>query len=373
MRARPLAALGTRGATRQFTTIKHLLRDWVESQLTIGAGRGFEDQLNRELQGAKLVCRLGEGPDYVPDCPESTERGFVSPIKVKAELDLLIVQAGIGLQNRGFDESAYAYRRGDKWRRFWESEQDDYAESKYRPQTLQNVLISPTGLGSGADPDEHLILTLGSESWCTSMWHAVYYRVWQTKSSYPEPKLLLDESEDAYLGTEQPIHGSVGPANGLGYEADDVWIEYAVSSFAAGTREEVRHYRLVGGKLERIDPVALGPRDFIDQWVRHRWDEKAGWTDPRIRDRLQQWLPKPNQDGLVYARLVDSTRRCEQKPDLWQVKLEFEGAPHESPAIYFLVRWQPPFHFAVAEFSNRPWPDCTQPDYAADHFLTLFR
>jgi len=377
MRAKPFADLEARGATPQFTTIKHLLRDWIESRLeqlpAKGAAAKFEDQLNRGIQRAGVVCRIDEGPAYVPDCPELTERGFLSPIKVKVEMDLLIIQTGVGLQNCGFDESAYAYRWSGRWRRFWQSEQDDYAEPKYRPQTLRAVLMSPTTIGGDADPDEHLILTLGTESWCTSSFHPVYYRAWQIKSGFTEPKLLLDESDDAVLYFAEPIRGSVGTANGLYHAADEVWIEYTVPGLDAVTREEVRHYRLNGDKLERIDPVALGPRDFVDQWVRHRWDEKTGWSDPHARGRLQQWLPKPDGDGLVFARTLDSTRRCEQTPNSWQVEIKFEGRPKAPLSIYFLVNWQPPFHFAMADFSDRPWPDCNQPDFVADHFLTLFR
>ena len=377
MRANPLEALGSRGATPQFTTIKHRLRDWIESKLqtlpTRDAARGLEDQLNLELQTAGLVCRFDVGPPDVPDCPELTERGFLSPIKVTLNLDLLVIQTGVGIQNCGFDDSAYAYRWNEGWHRFWQSEQDDYTDTRYRPQMLRSILISPTALGRGTDPDEHLIVSLGTESWCTSNMHPVYYRVWQTKSTYPEPKLLLDQSEEAMLYFVEPIHGSVGTASGLGYGANDVWIEYSVPSFSAGTREEVRHYRLTNDNLERIDPVALGPRDFVDQWVRHRWDEKTGWTDPQMRAELQQWLPKPNQDGFIYPQILDSSRRCENRPDLWQVKVDFQGGAVKSVPIYFLVSWKPPFHFAMGGTSNRPRQDCTQPDYVADHFLTLFR
>lgn len=189
----------------------------------------------------------------------------------------------------------------------------------------------------------------------------------------PEFKLLLDESEDAMRYFAVPIHGSVGTAGDLYGTPGDVWIEYSVPAPMAETREEIRHYRLNGDKLERIDPFALRPRNFVDQWVRHRFDENAGWTDPKVREKLQQWLPKP-QDGLVYARLFEPTCHCQRRSDLWQVTLDFAGGPKESVLpIYFLVRWQPPFHFTMVDFSNRSSPDCTQPDYVADHFLTLFR
>ncbi len=63
---------------------------------------------------------------------------------------------------------------------------------------------------------------------------------------------------------EAPIQGSVSP--------NDVWFEYQVQSVEGGfTRPEVCHYVLKKGKLERVDPVALGPQDFAAFWLRHPW------------------------------------------------------------------------------------------------------
>ncbi len=71
-------------------------------------------------------------------------------------------------------------------------------------------------------------------------------------------------------------------------------------------------------------------------------------------------------------KLRPMTCHCEQRPDLWQVKFDFHGGLKESAPVYFLVRWQPPFHFTLVDLGNRPWPDCTQPDYKADRCVTLF-
>lgn len=88
-----------------------------------------------------------------------------------------MVQTAVGIEC-GFDESAYTYEwDGDRWRRFWQSEQDDYGEKKYLPQRLHAVLISPTDYRTDGDKSAHLVLTLGDLPWCSSNWRDVYIRM----------------------------------------------------------------------------------------------------------------------------------------------------------------------------------------------------
>jgi hypothetical protein len=64
-----------------------------------------------------------------------------------------------------------------------------------------------------------------------------------------------------------------------------------------------------------------------------------------------------------------------QAPDLWQVGFERHDAKRNfasSPPVYFLVRWTPPYRFALAGISNTPSPRCTKADRGADEWRTLF-
>ena len=108
-------------------------------------------------------------------------------------------------QTCGADDSAYIYESTDgRWHRIWESEQTNYEEKTYFPQRLVDVKISPTDWYSKSDYAGHLIVTTGVFPWCSSVWQPVYYRVWQTKSNYPDARLLLNGSEQADIAA--PIH-----------------------------------------------------------------------------------------------------------------------------------------------------------------------
>src|SRR5512146_1051225 len=92
----------TRGASPRFTKVKHLLRDWVEQQLSTlpsdangedGAEVKLADRLNDHLQREHLFreTKPGETVD------ESTIIGFLEPIRLEygRRQAYLVLQTGI--------------------------------------------------------------------------------------------------------------------------------------------------------------------------------------------------------------------------------------------------------------------------------------
>lgn len=352
-----------RGATATLTDVKHQLREWIESRLADLRWNGvrwapnpkvLQEQLNDDLERAGLFCGLS-----VP-CPEQTGLGFLGRVVIDIDRGVLVLRTAVGIDVCGDDESAYGYEWSEadkKWQRFWESEQDDYQEGKYFPQRLQDVQISPADFRPGVDRSEHLILTLGVEPWCSSNWHDVYYRVWQTKSS-SAPVLLLDGKEWAFVDAD--IHGSVSRT--------DVLFQFPVSSVEGGfTRPEIRHYVLRRGSLERTDPVALSPRQFTSFWLARPPQEALRWTDGGSLPKLEEW--RRLHKG-PFSEYTIPTRHCTLHPDLWQVGTE-EGEAGKQEA-YFLVRWRPPYHFTMIAVGDKTWPDCTERDRQADEPGPLF-
>jgi hypothetical protein len=164
---------GPRGATPNLTAAKHQLRDWLEERLGRLAENGditeFERQVNADLRLAGLNC--GEAGTGSPPCPDEDFAGFLDDVQVQRNRTFVVVITGVGIEC-GFDHSAYAYSwSGDKWVRVWQNEQNTYTEKDYTPQNLHAVLISPYNR-----ENNYLVLTLGSEPWCSSNWHRVYYR-----------------------------------------------------------------------------------------------------------------------------------------------------------------------------------------------------
>ncbi len=366
MRGRKPDSGGPRGATPALTMVKHQLRDWVESRLTGLALRGdegeLERRLNTELREAKLIC--DDGAADQPRCPEWTLLGFLEALKFRRSQGFLILQTGVGIEC-GFDESAYLYSWTDEgWRRVWQTEQNKYTEKDYKPQSIEAVMISPY-----SETNDYLLLTLALESWCSSNWHDVYYRAFRLGPDLLAAP-LVEGGEWAYLGVYFPIQGSV--------TRDDVLVEFTIRSIDAGvhSRKAVRHYRIDGDQVRRTDPLALSPRDFVDEWLTHDWIEAAFWSESANRGSASDWHKKLHKD-LVAGEFVYPTMHCADAPEVWQVGVDFSDPPTppdaEPKGTYFLVRWRPPYRFTMVEVSDRPSPACIDEDRMVDNeFHTLF-
>ena len=359
MRTEPIA--DARGATPALTNVKHQLRDWIESHLSALQWKDarwtpnpsvLQEQLNDELSQADLFCpqnaTCGENP-----------LGYLDRVELEIQSGFLVVRTSIGVQTCGTDDSAYIYEStDDRWRRIWQSEQNNYEEKTYFPQRLVDVKISPTDWRPESDHTEHLIVTTGVFPWCSSVWQPVYYRVWQTKSTYPDPRLLLDDSEQADIAA--PIHARANQK--------DVFIEFQIIADDAMRVSEFQHYVLQNGKLHRTDPVALTPQEFVSFWLRHPWNQASEWTAQTGRASMRAWH---QQYKGTNSEFTPPTRHCTLHPDLWQVATDSGSAPQ--PAVhYFLIRARPPFRFTMVAASDRPWPDCTEDDPAIDNARDLF-
>ncbi len=277
----------------------------------------------------------------------------------------MITRVGIVCQ---LDESVYGYKRiGSQWHRIWESEQND--DQHYMPQHIDAVHVWQSYEG-GKQTGPAYILTLGNAWGCVSAWHRVYYRIWRVDSS--GSKALVDQSGYAYLRGHSYIEGSIvnSPMHFSG--PVDAIIEFTQRSVDAvvHNREAVHHFLIEGDQVRRVAPVALSPRDFVDEWMTQPWSESQGWS---LSPDLVIWHKKLHAD-FVGGDFPGDTMHC-QTPDLWQVGFE----PHDAkrnfepePNVYFLVRWTPPYRFALVSASSKPWPRCTQPDQVADAWRTLF-
>jgi len=301
-----------RGATPHLTAVKHQLRDWVESRLPTfkpGGDEGaLQRQLSAELRAAGLSC-----DDKVQPGPDWTCVGYLEDLMLRQSEGFLILQTGAGI-DCGFDESAYLYTHSSEgWKRVWQTEQNTYTEKRYRPQTIHAVHISPFNRADAA-----VVLTLGSQSWCTSNWHDVYYRVFRLGPD-PEAPPLLDQAEPAYMANEPPILGKVA--------ADDVLVEFRIGSIDSGVhnRSAIRHFRIAHGKVERVEPVALSPSDFVDEWLTHEWSEAALWSEDDKRP-LADWHRKLHND-FVHGVFIRPTMHCADRPDVWEVGLDFSDPP----------------------------------------------
>jgi hypothetical protein len=349
------------GGGPMLTTAKHQLRDWIESQL------GSFDQNGDATRAAEKINASLKLVSILPTDADQNNLGSLGDVSLKLDSGLLIVTTSVGIVCEA-DQSVYGYKRvNNRWNRVWESEQNDYQH--YAPQTIDAVHVWQS-YEAGQPTGSAYIMTLGNEWGCASNWHDVYYRIWRVDSS--GAKILVDGSHWAYLRGQSYLVGSI-TNSAMHFDGPvDALIEFTQQSVDGGVhnREAVRHFLIEGDHVRRVAPIALSPRDFVDEWMTHPWGESAQWSSS---PSLLEWHQRLHADW-VGGDFRGPTRHCET-PDLWQVGFRPSDANRNFqrlPPVYFLVRWTPPYRFTLAGASDRPSTDCTQPDAEADAWHTLF-
>lgn len=368
---------------QNLTDAKNALRQWVEAQLTTLAHfsdeRQFAKALNTRLAHADLFCETDANPDgkrCEPDIEgvpsQYSAYGFAEEVQLMRQ-DFgryLVLTTGVGILC-GYDESAYVYEwRNQKWTSIFVSEQNDYTDGKYHPQMIQSILLSPSNVAWNEPVSRPpIVLTLGINPYCQSNWQALYARIWRVgtgTSSSARP--LLDREEGIFLGGERPVAGSVGSHDVL-FEFTDRSID--LDSFS---RAVVRHFKVQDdGKVVRIGPVALNPRDFVDEWLVRPWSESGEWLDGKDIKSLEHWHALLHKD-FVSGSFLDGSGRCRADRTLWQIGVDLAGkdAGGAPVTLYFQVRWLPPYQFTLVDITRRPHPNCDEAIDQSDLPGTLF-
>lgn len=320
----------TRGAMPVLTVAKHQLRDWVEGRLAKFDAAFNDDAINRDFQDALAGL-------HCPDGCVSSALGFVDPVRLHREGEFLIVQTSVGIRC-GYDDSAYAYRwNGRGWTRVFETEQDVYTKTGYRPQTIYSVQISEPDAEGG-----RLVLTLGSRSSCADAYQPLYSRLWRIGASAAKvkQKLLLDATETIFAGDYPPAKGTVSP--------NDARIEFIAGGTGYGSSHQaVRHFEVRGNIVNQVDPIAPTPRDFVEEWLSAPWKDSA----PRSESpALEIWHRKLHRDDGM-GDFPDPPLRCSSDPELWQIGIRLHGVSTET---FYLVRWRQPDRFTMSEIAEHP-------------------
>jgi hypothetical protein len=350
------------------------LADWIESVLP-KPNDNIEPaiwavQVNQMLKSNGLV--EAELPESEIDfSTQASSLGFIAEIRVSQQDygHYLVVRTGIG-GTCGYQDLALVFlREEDHWRRLWQSSTS--ADDKI-PHFIDNVLISPRLDGYSHHEDlfhSRLILAIGNDYWCSSNWHSVHYQVSRIGDDLKEPKVILENNEFAYLGTDDPpIKGSIGP--------NEAVIEFRVESIDGGVhnRPTLRHFKIAGEQVTRIAPIATSPQNFVEEWLHNDWGDVWAWTDRTSIKRLRAAHYKLHQSGGFLGNFIDSPKRCGQNSNRWQIGFTFDADEETKKPFdrYFIIAWDAPYEFKLLEVRDKPSPRCTMTELPESSSLQTF-
>jgi hypothetical protein len=155
------------------------------------------------------------------------------------------------------------------------------------------------------------VLVKSIPPWCSSTWASIRYAVLRPARDTLAPRVIYSGNEGIWWGSEDFGH--------LRARQSDFEVRFHNQSIDVGVHNRVwiKRFSILGDEVRRIQPVALSPRDFADEWITEPWDEASEWTAPELRsDRVKALHERLH--AIRYFEF-DSVRKCMDRPDHHQV------------------------------------------------------
>src|SRR5579871_986340 len=245
------------------------LRDWIELQLP--ASRPNSDAELALLQSRLESNLFQAGLTGHKDEPKPGDVAKVHFLLTPDVPDLLAVTVGVGVPC-GSDDVAYIYDYGEGApRRVLESH-----GTRDGDQNIGEIRFSKPDV----DRSTLLLITRFSAQ-CASFWMGFSFDVFRYKAAAGSAVPVLGGEHGMYL--DDDLHIRLNP--------DELLIELSDRSIDSDIliRKHVLHYRIGDCSAERIDPVALLPQDFVDEWLSRTWAEMESRSAEDNRELLQKW------------------------------------------------------------------------------------
>jgi hypothetical protein len=178
------------------------------------------------------------------------------------------------------------------------------------------------------------------------------------------------------LGREQGIWFGANNPYQVRLDPDELLLEVRDRSIDGGihNRAHVLHFKAAGPAAERIDPVALQPQDFVDEWLIRQWSEMESRSAEDGRDKLKKW--HEFLAGDFVAGELQFAQQCRDKSDQWQVGIDLDWIKGkelpEGLRLYFLVQQSNQYRFKMVGVSFDRQEGCPGESQPNSEGPTLF-
>ena len=319
------------------------LRDWVESRLpssksALGAqSSSLQNRLNDDLKRAKVLPPVGKMDDY----------GYVNRLEIfqpREFPEALAVVAGITMPCGTYDSFyVYDYSGGPPLRVL------QSRSSREHDEGIRAIYFSNRDTSGG-----RLILTLRTGVQCGSSWNRLSYDLFRLIPGTGAAVPVFSGEHGIWLADGDVLHAQV--------TSDEFLIEFRDQSINPRFRNRTHllRYSIGPSAVERIDPVALQPQDFVDEWLTRPWSEMISRSFADNRDDLEKWHDTIARN--LVAGNIDVVQPCRDVPDNWKVAVTLnwiggKKLPNPRP-VYFLVHELGKYRFAMAAIGNREPDGC---------------
>ncbi|MGD0097791.1 MAG: hypothetical protein ABSB60_14970 [Terracidiphilus sp.] len=323
------------------------------------------EKLQNELKSLLNANKTPKKPQWqdVSNAVEDDAYGADLNVKVsragdKANLMLVVFNFGIVC---GDDSMLLGYEwKQEKWIRVlrWQSDPDrtpnafgDFFE--YRVVQQQNSANWLVGVAHG-------------HPMCTSNFGGFDLDFIQPARNDVPQKVLLHKEETYWR--DDPVK----------MELTSDGLELRVSGYSRDIniirRPGIYRYRVSGDQIDRVQPIAINGRDFVDEWLNSPWNESKNWNSPSELTGLEathkkiETLNHPaNQNQETPHLTYGPVRPCSDSASHFQVELDkgwwVEGKTDLRPdtPTFFQIQ-EGKNSFTMLSASDKPDPHCTGHD-----------
>jgi hypothetical protein len=229
---------------------------------------------------------------------------------------LIAVTASFGI-NCGSDAMLLVFeRQGDTWRQALRWQADAYDQISGAFGGFFQFAVLPQ-----SEKGPWLVAAVHGTPWCTSRWSGWHLDLLQPARG-STPQKVVQHLKNGYARGNEPVFKR--RSDGFEFRVERSSLDISVM-----TRTGIYRYRLAGDQLQRVQPIAMNGRDFVDEWLQVEWDEAQRWSDPASLSSLQKGHEK--FAALIGPKATDRpqftfgpVRGCTDDPKHFQVELKLD-------------------------------------------------
>lgn len=327
-------------------------RDWIESKLPKGRKEFLDksdhlnEELDRDLKAAKVSTDDAPERDFNP----SVGFGYVSVNMQRfAELpDMAFVTASATIPC-GAEDSIYGYKfDASGWRQVVEAHNPEMGNADLE-------LSDPDSSG------KRLLLINWYSQQCTSSWRGMTYQVFRFDWNNGIATTALVGAEGIWLGGE-PL---------FVLTPTEMAVEFTDSSVSVDVhhRTKIQRYAFTPS-VRRIDPVALQPQDFAEEWLTQPWSEMESRSAPPTHP-----LHESFGGGFVLGDYLEVTQCATDQP-IWLVGFEISDVKNKQlpkpQQLYLELRDLGDYRYRMeSASSSRPTSCKAEPGNSSDKYPWL--
>jgi hypothetical protein len=215
-----------------------------------------------------------------------------------------------------------------------------------------------TGIISGKTNNSWRAVIVHGHPWCTSRFSGLDIDVIAPSSSFTHPQVIWHTIRGYSRGDfNARLHTTT--------DTFELFINAASMDVAGYERTVVYRYQLRNDHVQRIGPIAVNGRGFVEEWLNAPWDETLHFSNPQNLPELKAAYDlnaKHNGTDDFWVYTDGSVRACIGNPKRFQVEFDVENIHNITHTSYFQIEQNNSGYTMLTAASSQPDKNCDGPD-----------